>query len=152
MIGCARIRHPRVSSPALAAAALVAASLVSACAGETEIAGFDPAVEKVLPSQAVNFVNINPAIRMGAAYGNRGKGGHGSFDKFPAEFTTPFHTHSGAYHGIVIAGEKNPPEMSAGPYWYVPAGSAHATACVSKSACEFYFYAASAFDFTPVKK
>jgi quercetin dioxygenase-like cupin family protein len=69
------------------------------------------------------------------------------------------HTHSGAYHGVVIKGvmtnpfegEINPPKLPPGSYWYVPADAVHATACVSNTPCEFYFHADSAFDFTPVK-
>ena len=148
-------RHPRRRTGTFAA--LFGAALVAACAGQPEFAGFDPAREVVIPETAVKFVNINPAIKMGAAYGNRGTGGHGSFGTFPAAFITPFHTHSGAYHGIVIAGtmtnpfkgEKTPLKMGAGSCWYVPAGSVHATACVSETPCRFYFHAASAFDFTP---
>ena len=96
---------------------------------------------------------------MGAAYGDMSKGGHGTFGKFPANFITPVHTHSGAYHGVVIKGtmtnpfkdQTDPPKMSPGSYWYVPAKSEHATACVSDTPCQFYFHADSAFDFKPVK-
>ncbi len=65
---------------------------------------FNPAREVVRPSSDLAFVNINPAIRMAAAFGDRSKGGHGSFGRFPAKFMTPFHRHSGAYHGVVIKG------------------------------------------------
>ena len=96
---------------------------------------------------------------MAAAYGDRGKGAHGSFGRFPPNFVTPVHTHTGAYHGIVIKGvmtnpfkgEESPPTMEPGSYWYVPAGSEHATACVSNIPCEFYFYADEAFDFHVVE-
>ncbi len=107
----------------------------------------------------MQFANINPAIQMGAAWGDRGAGAHGTFGKFPAKFTTPTHSHSGAYHGIVLQGvmtnpfddEADPPQMAAGSYWYVPAGSSHATACVSETPCRFYFHAEGAFDFLPVE-
>ena len=120
---------------------------------------FDPDKPAVRPSDTIAFENINPAIEMGAAWGDRGQGAHGTFGKFPAEFRTPFHTHSGAYHGIVLAGlmtnpfqdEKDPPRMGSGSYWYVPAGAVHATACVSKEPCRFYFHAESAFDFVAVE-
>ena len=96
---------------------------------------------------------------LSAAYGNRGEGAHGSFGRFPANFATPMHVHTGAYHGIVIRGEMTnpfkgettPPTMGPGSYWHVPAGAEHATACVSAEPCEFYFHADSAFDFTPVE-
>ena len=115
--------------------------------------------EVVLTEAQLKFENINPAIRMATAYGDRAKSAHGTFGRFPAQFITPFHTHSGAYHGVVIKGvmtnpfegQKNPPKMAAGSYWQVPANSVHATACVSDEPCEFYFHAESGFDFTPVK-
>lgn len=146
-------------SPALAALA-AAALLVTACANPAPgHAGeaFDPQKTVVLSDSERAFVNINPAIKMATAYGDRAKGAHGSFGQFPANFITPMHTHSGAYHGIVVkgtmtnpfAGETTPPEMAAGSYWYVPANAVHATACVSDTPCEFYFYADSAFDFHP---
>jgi len=145
----------------LAAAALAAP--LSACAGSadgpTAIPAFDPSREVAMPEALLQFQNINPAIRMADAYGDRTQGAHGTFGLFPAHFITPMHTHSGAYHGIVIrgvmtnpfAGEASPPEMGPGSYWYVPAEAKHATACVSDEPCEFYFHADGAFDFTPVE-
>jgi len=132
---------------------------VSAYAGQSDIAGFDPAKNVATPESEIVFNNINPAISMGGAYGDMSKGAHGTFGKFPANFITPFHIHSGAYHGVVISGtmtnpfkgEANPPELKAGSYWYVPAESEHATACVSDTPCMFYFHADSAFDFHPLE-
>ena len=138
---------------------------LSACAqaqtqtASTAGAGFDTTAEVTLPAELRVFENINPAIRMAPAYGDKSKGAHGTFGRFPGDFTTPYHTHSGAYHGVVIKGqmtnpfkgEKSPPSMDPGSYWYVPANAVHATACVSKTPCEFYFHAASGFDFHPIK-
>ncbi len=134
---------------------LILASAAVAMAGEA----FDPRKEVAKPSHLVEFQNINPAIEMGGAWGDRGKGAHGTFGKFPPNFITPFHTHSGAYHGVVLSGsmtnpfkgEANPPDLGPGSYWYVPAESVHATACVSDTPCQFYFHADSGFNFTPVE-
>lgn len=120
---------------------------------------FDPAKEMATPADTLDYVNINPAIQMAPAYGDRSIGAHGSFGKFPANFETPLHIHTNAYHGIVIKGEmtnpfkgeQNPPVLGPGSYWYVPAKMEHATACVSDTPCEFYFYADSAFDFIVVE-
>ena len=122
-------------------------------------AGFDAAKEVATPSAELKFNHINPAIQMAGAYGDMSKGMHGTFGKFPANFDAGIHTHSGAYHGIVLKGtmtnpfkdQKSPPKMQAGSYWYVPANSVHSTACVLDTPCEFYFYADSKFDFLPVK-
>ena len=132
---------------------------LSACAGNSEIVGFDPSKDIATPASKIVFNKINPAISMGGAYGDMSKGGHGTFGKFPANFITPVHTHTGAYHGVVIEGtmtnpfkgEKNPPKLTPGSYWYVPAKSEHATACVSNVPCQFYFHADGAFDFHPVE-
>lgn len=134
---------------------------LAGCAGSDapEIANFDPGAEIATPSQQLKFKPVNPKISMADSYGDRFKGGHGTFGTFPANFQTPYHTHSQAYHGIVIKGVMtNPfrnkttnPEMGPGSYWYVPANSVHATACVSNVACEFYFHADGPFDFKVVK-
>ncbi len=119
---------------------------------------FSPETEVVRTVETLTFEHINPAIQMAVAYGDKTKGAHGTFGKFPANFITPSHTHTGAYHGVVIKGvmtnpfdgENNPPQMTPGSYWYVPAGSVHTTACVSDTPCEFYFHADGNFDFHPV--
>ena len=131
---------------------------LTACAATADTAS-DPYGEIVVQKSALQYNNINPAIQMAGAYGDMTKGAHGTFGKFPAEFNTPFHTHSGAYHGVVLKGvmtnpfegEENPPQMEPGSYWHVPANAVHATACVSATPCEFYFHAGSGFDFTPVE-
>jgi hypothetical protein len=134
-------------------------SLPVAAANHTILPNFDPSLDTVKPAQSIPYININPAIQFGSAWGDFGKTEHGTFGKFPANFQTPFHTHSGAYHGVVIngtmsnpfKGEKNPPAMNPGSYWFVPANSVHATACISAEPCQFYFHAASNFDFVEHK-
>lgn len=149
--------HHTIRSFVLAnfALAAVAALPLGACAQSA----FDPVQPVVLPEASLDFQNINPMVTMAAAYGDRSAGAHGTFGRFPANFITPMHTHTGAYHGIVIKGvmtnpfkgEVTIPEMVPGSYWYVPAGAVHATACISDEPCEFYFHAESVFDFTPVE-
>ena len=136
---------------------LLGASVVAQAEGPT----WDPKKSVALPSGAVVYKNLNKAIKMADVWGNRATGPHGTFGKFVANFETPLHTHTFAYHGVVVAGvmtnpfgkmkQKNPPKMTAGSYWYVPAGMPHSTACVSKTPCQFYFVSDGAFDFIPVK-
>ena len=139
---------------------LGAATLSIVCATNAiALEGFDPTKGVGLPATDLIFENINPAVKMAAAYGNRNVGAHGSFGQFPANFITPLHTHTGAYHGVVIKGQmtnpfegaQNPPALGPGSYWFVPAGMEHATACISDTPCEFYFYADGAFDFIPAE-
>ncbi|MBT4905336.1 MAG: DUF4437 domain-containing protein [Rhodospirillaceae bacterium] len=139
-------------------AAVLMQAALSPIAAQADSA-FDEKKEVAMPAASLNFENINPAIRMATAFGDRATGQHGTFGKFPANFITPVHTHTGAYHGIVVKGvmtnpfkgETAAPELGAGSYWYVPAGSAHATACVSDTPCEFFFFADQGFDFHPVE-
>lgn len=114
---------------------------------------------EVRPSDTMEFQNLNPAIAMAHAYGDRATGRHGSFGTFPADFITPYHIHSGAYRAVVIEGtmtnpfrgETAPLKMGPGSYWSVAAGAEHATACVSITPCKFFFWADGQFDFTPVE-
>ncbi|MCZ6590227.1 MAG: DUF4437 domain-containing protein [Alphaproteobacteria bacterium] len=116
--------------------------------------------EVALPGWQIQFENINPAIKMATVYGDRGTGAHGTFGTFPPNFITPLHTHSTAYNGVVVKGvmtnpfqgQDAPPTLEPGSFWHVPAGSVHATACVSNVPCEFYFHAKGAFDFKAVEK
>jgi mannose-6-phosphate isomerase-like protein (cupin superfamily) len=136
----------------------VAAASVTAFTGNAG-SNFNENAAVTLPQEIREFVNINPAIKMASAYGDRSVGAHGTFGQFPANFETPEHTHSGAYHGVVIKGtmtnpfdgDKNPPKMEPGSYWYVPANARHSTACISDTPCEFYFHADSSFDFHVVE-
>ena len=135
--------------------------LLAGCAAAQSGEAFDPAKPVVKPASAVPWVDVNAAIRFGDAFGDRATGPQGTFGTFPPNFVTPIHTHTGAYHAIVLKGEMtnpfgvdgeaNPPRMGPGSYWYVPAGMAHATACVSDDPCMFYMHAGGAFDFTPVE-
>ena len=134
---------------AFAAAAALGASALAQSPGDV-----------VLQVENLEFEALNPAISMAPVYGDRATGPHGTIGTFVPIFVTPFHTHSGAYHGVVISGlmtnpfegEENPPVMGPGSYWHVPANSVHATACVSATPCVFYFHAESGFDFTPVEE
>ncbi len=122
-------------------------------------ATYDAGKSVTIKSENRSFININPAIQFAPAHGMFSETPHGTFGKFPANFETPVHIHTGAYHGVVIAGtmtnpfegEKKAPHLQPGSYWYVPAGMEHTTACVSDTPCEFYFHADSSFDFTPVE-
>ena len=139
--------------------AVTATSLLATAAGAGD--AFDSAVPKVRPAAQVPWMDVNPAIRFGDAFGDRAAGPQGTFGTFVPEFETPVHTHSGAYHAVVIEGvmtnpfglegESDPPRMGPGSYWYVPAGMPHSTACVSQSPCKFYMHAEGPFDFTPVE-
>ena len=152
-------RQSHVKRRILSAVTAVAGfGMLAACSSDVK-STYDVKMAVATPAAALQFENINPVVQMATAYGDKSVGEHGTFGKFPVNFITPYHTHTGAYHGVVVKGimtnpfegEVSPPEMPAGSYWYVPAGSEHATACISETPCEFYFHAEQAFDFKPVE-
>jgi len=104
------------------------------------------------------WVEIAPFLQVATVTGDMSKGAHGTIGKFTPNSDSPLHTHTGAYHGVVISGvmtnpfgdEKNPPKLTPGSYWYVPAGAEHVTSCLSDTPCIFYFYADEKFDFIPI--
>ena len=125
---------------------------------------FDPADAMIYdPAQ-----DTLPAPVMVDVWGDRTTAGHGTVGVFPPGFSAPLHTHSEAYHGIVLSGLMSNPfgtqlepflnnpashgdiELGPGAYWYVPAGAQHTTTCVGPDPCWFYFHAAAAFDFAPI--
>lgn len=138
----------QITKRSVLASCVALATLTSAYA-------FDADAPVVLPMEEQVFEPLNPMIEMAGAWGDRATGQHGTFGTFQPDFMSPFHAHTGAYHGVVIEGvmtnpfegEANPPEMVPGSYWYVPAGVSHATACVSETPCRFYFHADESFDF-----
>ncbi len=140
--------------PALAVALAGAVTATSAMAQD---AAFDAAAPVAKPSSEVTYEPVNEAIQFGTAWGDRATGAHGTFGTFIANFQTPFHTHSQSYHGVVLEGvmtnpfkdvdADNPAQLEVGSYWYVPADSIHATACVSDTPCRFFFTAEGPFNF-----
>jgi len=145
-------------------AAVTLATFLGACAmAQAEGPSWDPKKPVELSNSEITYKNVNEAIQMADVWGDRATGAHGTFGKFPANFDTPVHTHTFAYHGVVISGvmtnpfgdsietmEKNPPKLSAGSYWYVPAGAVHSTSCVSNTPCQFFFTSEGGFDFLPI--
>jgi len=150
--------HPFVST-AKCCGLLFAAGMAVFSTAAVAGSHYDSSVEVATPKAQLKFQKINPAVSMAPAYGDMNKGGHGTFGKFPANFETPLHIHTAAYHGIVLKGvmknpfkdQKTAPDLVAGSYWHVPAKSVHTTACVSDTPCEFYFYSRKKFDFIVVK-
>lgn len=136
-----------------------AGCLVGLGAGVALAGAFDASKPVARPAATFAFDTITPFLQFSDAYGDRGSSAHGTFGKIPAETASPLHTHSAAYHGVVISGvmtdgfnkDPNPPKLGPGSYWYVPANVPHVTACVSKTPCLFYTHSDAKFDFAPAK-
>lgn len=142
----------RKTSLGILAALLVAVSF-NLRADETEEVTVVPAedIEWTVPFEG-------GPIRFGKGFGEVFATAHGTFGRFPGNFTTPAHTHSHSYHAVVLqgvminpaAGDHGPAKkMGPGSYWHVPGGAEHTTACVSEEPCVFYMHQTTSFDFTP---
>ena len=98
-------------------------------------------------------------LKAAAAYGDMTHGPHGTFVIMPAGFTSPIHTHTDDYWGVVIAGvaangqpgAKDVP-LPVGSYWYQKGGEAHVTKCLSPNQCLFFISQQGKFDFLPVNR
>ncbi len=84
----------------------LATALTAAIAlGTPILAGeFDPAAPVAMPAAQLVYFNLNPAIRMADAYGELAKGAHGTFGKFPANFDSGLHTHTGPITALSCKG------------------------------------------------
>ncbi len=118
----------------------------------------NPASEvKFEEAEGTPFGPNGERVQFGAGFGDRSVGEHGTFGIFPGLASSPSHTHSDDYYGVVITGtmtnpfngDNNPGKMPPGSLWTVPGKSVHVTTCASTEPCTFYFHARGKFDFTP---
>lgn len=114
---------------------------------------------KIVESNDVKYDVIMPGIaQFGTVYGDRTKGAHGTFVKIVKGKGTPSHSHTHAYHAVILAGivenpipsnQSSPSQMGVGSHYYVPAGAEHITRCAKSSPtdCQTFFFQDDAFDF-----
>ena len=104
---------------------VTAAAFTTACATiPSTKTNFDPNARVSLAKSELEYVNQFGEVDFALAYGSREDGMHGTFGKFPPNFETPLHTHTGAYHAVVLKGvmtnpypvENNTPKLVPGSY------------------------------------
>lgn len=141
-----------------AAAVAATASLVVVAAPNTQPSVSVPATKLQFGPTGVKDGKTGELLA-GPAYGNMGKGPHGTFIRMPAGFVSPVHTHTGPYWGIVISGVAANGEpgaadvqLPAGSYWYQKGGEAHVTKCLAAYECLFFISQDTPFDYLPVGK
>jgi quercetin dioxygenase-like cupin family protein len=105
----------------------------------------------------MSFVPVNPDAPGGpAAFVFEGEMEAGPFRalvSYPAGASSPEHTHSASYSGVVLGGELahgQADAMGPGSSWTEVGGDAHVTSCVSEEACFFLVSFQGAFDMVPV--
>jgi hypothetical protein len=92
-------------------------------------------------------------------WGDPAKGPYGGFQKFPAGFLAPLHTHTSDLRAVVISGTllvgpQGGPEnrLPAGSYEFIPSTYQHTTRCDAASECVIFVEAKGKFDVKPVEK
>ena len=113
----------------------------------------------VTPDQLKWVPNVGAAAVMTApAWGDPEKGVHGVFNKFPAGFTAPLHTHSANTRIVVISGTmamagEDGKEMKfpAGSFYTQPNTFKHVTKCLAGSECLIYMEADGKWDLKPAE-
>jgi quercetin dioxygenase-like cupin family protein len=111
----------------------------------------------------LTFDNLDPegkGPKIAGVWGDYKKKAYGAIMKLPAGFTSPMHTHDGAYEAIQIQGtsrhwvEGEDPKaakaMVPGSYWTMAAKAKHVSACDAGTECLVYVWQKSKFTFKPV--
>ncbi len=157
LFACWPISIRKISAAVVLITGLSAAAMKISSVAHSEGIQFDPSVAVFKPSESVDWTLGTDGVNTAQGYGDREAGEYGSFVTFPPEFVSPIHSHTNAYHGVVITGivinpmaaEGDAPRIQLGPgsYWFVPAGEVHTTACVSEIPCTFYTHSSVFFDF-----
>jgi hypothetical protein len=134
-------------------------TLVMACAITAQAADGKPGASVSTPAAAITFgaTGIKTSageLSAGPAYGNLGKGKHGTFIRMPAGFVSPVHTHTEEYFGIVISGvgvnvkpDAEDVPLPVGSYWFQRGKEKHVTKCISGTDCLFFIYQPGKFDY-----
>jgi hypothetical protein len=122
--------------------------------------GKTTAQPKFLASEEVKWDDVG-GPKLGLLTGDYKKGPYGGLLKLPAGFTSPMHSHTGAYEAIEIQGTSShwlkgedgtkAKKMTPGSYWSMPAKLDHVSSCAPGTDCIFYVWQKTKFDFVPTK-
>ena len=95
--------------------------------------------------------------KMANLSGNYKKGSYIGLLKIPAGFTSPLHTHAGAYEAVQIMGTSThwldgedgsaATKMTPGSYWFMPAKAKHVSSCAAGTDCVMLLIQKTKFDF-----
>jgi hypothetical protein len=100
--------------------------------------------------------------KLATVTGDYKKGPYGALMKLPSGFTSPMHSHTGAYEAIEIQGTSShwlkgedgtkAKKMTPGSYWSMPGKVEHVSSCATGQDCIFYVWQKAKFDFMPAKE
>lgn len=142
----------RMSLFAVAALALTAVSGAAVQAADAvKPVGFTPSQLKWVVNPA------NAAVGMAVVWGDPEKGAFAAFNRFPAGFVAPLHTHTANTRIVVIQGimsltgaDGKEMKFPVGSFYTQPNTFPHVTKCLVGSECIIYVEGDAAWDLKPV--
>ena len=123
-------------------------------------AGSDIAKSHHTAADEVNWVQTPFGPMASPVSGDFSKGEHITFIRFEAGMSTPLHTHSHDYVGVVLSGvtrhyTPGRPEtekaLPAGSHWFIPGNLPHVSECLPGAECVMVLYQSDNMDFHPVQ-
>jgi quercetin dioxygenase-like cupin family protein len=116
---------------------------------------------KFTSAEEVKFDDLG-GPKLAGVSGDYKKGAYGGFMTLPAGFTSPPHTHTGAYEAVMIKGTSShwlkgedgtkAKKLGPGSYWTMPGKLEHVSACDKGTDCLFWVMQKTKFDFVPGKE
>jgi anti-sigma factor ChrR (cupin superfamily) len=111
------------------------------------------------PSQLKWITNpANAAVGMAVVWGDPDKGAFAAFNRFPAGFTAPLHTHTANTRIVVVQGtmsfagaDGKETKYPVGSYYTQPNTFPHVTKCLAGSECIIYIEGDAKWDLKPVE-
>jgi hypothetical protein len=142
-----------LSAVAVAALALgLAPGSAVLAAGAAAPVGFTPGELKWVPNPA------RPDVEMAVVWGDPDKGAFAAFNRFPAGFTAPLHTHTASTRIVVIKGtmsltgaDGKEMKYPVGSFYTQPNTFPHTTKCLAGSDCLVYIEGDAKWDLKPVE-
>jgi len=116
-----------------------------------------------IPAADLKWTDLDPTgapgVRIADLWGDHTKGAFGAFNKFPAGWSAPLHTHTHDMKLVIVSGTwihtpEGKPEIRLGPgsYMMQPGGNyRHMSACDKASECVCFIESSGAFDIIPAK-
>jgi quercetin dioxygenase-like cupin family protein len=149
---------PRMKKTTLALAVSLAGGLFVAgvAVGKTTV---EP---KFVTVDEAKWTDLGGGPKLAGVVGDPMKGGYTGLMTLPAGFTSPLHTHTGAYEALMIKGTTShwlkgedgtkAKKLTAGSYWSMPGKLEHVSACDKGSECMFVVWQKGKFDFNMAKE
>ena len=112
------------------------------------------------PFQDLTWVQTPFGPLASPVVGNFASGQHVTYIKFPGGMSTPLHTHTHTYTGMVIAGvsrhfvpgkPETETDLPPGSHWTIAANQPHVSMCLPGPECIMAIFQTDPFDFKPVE-